>query len=65
MRVLCEFELLVAEVGDELEGAAECGDEPAEHFLGGDVCPAPMRVTMPILLVADAPTARAQDLEAA
>jgi hypothetical protein len=32
-----QFELLVAEVGDELEGAAECGDEPAEHVLGGDV----------------------------
>ncbi len=29
--MLCEFELLVAEVGDELEGAAECGDELAGH----------------------------------
>jgi hypothetical protein len=33
--LLCQFELLVAEVGDELEGAAECGDEAAEHVLGG------------------------------
>jgi hypothetical protein len=28
--------LLVAEVGDELEGAAEGGDEPVEDVLGGD-----------------------------
>ena len=32
-----DLELLVTEVGDELEGAAEGGDEPAQHVLGGDV----------------------------
>ena len=35
--LLCQFELLVAEVGDELEGSAQCGDEPAQRVLGGDL----------------------------
>jgi hypothetical protein len=30
-------ELLVAEVGDELQGAPEGGDEPVEDILGGDM----------------------------
>ena len=34
---LRDFELLVAEVGDELEGAAEGGDVAVEDVLGGDV----------------------------
>jgi hypothetical protein len=34
---LGEFELLIAEVGDELESAAEGGDEPAQYILGGDI----------------------------
>jgi Domain of unknown function (DUF4411) len=32
-----DLELLVAEVGDELERAAEGGDEPVQHVLGGHV----------------------------
>ena len=32
-----DYRLLVAEVGDELEGAAEGGDEPVEDVLSGDV----------------------------
>jgi hypothetical protein len=32
-----DFELLVAEVGDEFDGSAECGDEAVEDVLGGHV----------------------------
>ncbi len=32
-----DFELLVAEVGDEFEGSAEGGDEAVEDVLGGHV----------------------------
>src|ERR1017187_2474095 len=32
-----DLELLVAEVGDELEGSAERGDEAVQDVLGGDV----------------------------
>jgi hypothetical protein len=32
-----DLELLVAEVGDELEGAAEGGDVAVQDVLGGDV----------------------------
>jgi hypothetical protein len=32
-----DFELLVAEVGDEFEGSAERGDEAVEDVLGGHV----------------------------
>jgi hypothetical protein len=31
------LELLVAEVGDDLEGAAESGDVTVQDILGGDV----------------------------
>jgi hypothetical protein len=32
-----DFELLVAEIGDELQGAAEGSDEPVEDIVGGHV----------------------------
>ena len=34
---LADLELLVAEVGDEVEGAAQGGDVPVENVAGGHV----------------------------